>query len=139
MSGNTSRNKGRSGELALKRLIHDWTGWDVQRNLLQTRDAGHDLTGIPDGWCVECKLHKSYSGKWFEQAVAQAESVEGGKPVVIYRLTGTKAGQHDLDKWQCETWAHLLIPRLSSNNTCRVTIPLRAWLQYVQETVGDTC
>ena len=50
------RNKGRSGEQEVARLIRDWLGLDVHRNWqAQTAEGGADLSGVP-GWAIEVKF-----------------------------------------------------------------------------------
>lgn len=91
--GARSRNKGANGERELARLLSDELGMEVTRNLLQSREGGHDLDGVP-GWCLEVKRRaKAAEGdkrQWWEQA--RAASVEmlirnGGSanPAVLYR------------------------------------------------------
>lgn len=91
MSGSTSRNKGKRGELELANLIADLSGWDVRRKVRQ-HDGDQDLEGIP-GWAPEVKRHKSagrgLKAAWWAQAIAQATSL---LPVLFYRT--------DRDEWR---------------------------------------
>lgn len=93
MSGAKSRNKGRRGEAELARLLSDELGLEVTRNLLQAREGGHDLDGIP-GWCLEVKrrarVTEGEKRAWWEQARAAAVEMlirQGGaaNPAVLYR------------------------------------------------------
>jgi len=44
-----------------------------------------DITGI-SGLHIECKRHEKIElNKWYEQAAADAERMQDGKPVVIFR------------------------------------------------------
>lgn len=83
----TSRSKGASGERELSVVIHQELQDLIdrpERNLNQTRDGGHDLTGLP-GVAVECKRVENLQvDKWWEQACRQAATVSA-EPVLAYR------------------------------------------------------
>jgi len=51
---NSQRKKGKAGELEIARLLRDHLGADITRNLLQARQGGADLLGVP-GWAIEVK------------------------------------------------------------------------------------
>jgi Holliday junction resolvase len=87
--GAMSRTKGANGERELARLLSDELGVEVTRNLMQTRDGGHDLNGL-SGWCLEAKrrakVTEGEKRQWWAQAVRQSgEFAERGTPVVAYR------------------------------------------------------
>jgi len=84
----SSRSKGASAEREVAVLIHqelqDVLEKRPQRNLLQTRDGGHDLVGLP-GVALEVKRVEQLSlAKWWAQACRQADDV-GLLPVLVYR------------------------------------------------------
>lgn len=87
-----SRAKGKAGELEVAALLRDALGVDATRNLVQSREGGADLLGLP-GWAVEVKRAKESSqiAQWWDQACRQAER-SGCRPVLFYRL--------DRRKWQ---------------------------------------
>ena len=86
MSGLRSRNKGKAGERELARLLRDELGEQITRNLVQTRDGGRDLIGLP-GISLEVKrCERTEWPKWLEQAKAQ--SADGEYPVVAWRRNG---------------------------------------------------
>ena len=80
-----SRNKGKGGERELARLLRDEMGFDVTRNLNQTRDSGHDILGL-EPFALEVKREQTIRlPAWWRQAVSQAEAA-GMKPALAYRL-----------------------------------------------------
>ena len=87
-----SRAKGKAGELEVAAMLRDALGVDAARNLVQSREGGADLLGLP-GWAVEVKRAKDNSqiDQWWGQACRQAERA-GNRPVLFYRL--------DRRKWQ---------------------------------------
>ncbi|MBN2644624.1 MAG: hypothetical protein JXR59_04025 [Desulfuromonadaceae bacterium] len=128
--GRAQRNKGATAERELAKLLSDQLGAEVSRNLLQTREGGHDLNGV-GGWAVEVKRHETLNlTAWWEQTLRQAQR-SGQKPVLAYRqsrrpwsfvvrlcdlcpsLTGDCTAQLNLDgfcllvreqlTWQCFT------------------------------------
>jgi Holliday junction resolvase len=77
------RSKGARGERELARLLADELGTDITRNLLQTREGGHDLEGLP--FALEVKRQETLNiNAWWRQAVAQAEA-SGLSPALAYR------------------------------------------------------
>lgn len=80
-----SRSKGKGGEQELAKLLREEMGFDVKRNLNQTRDSGHDLLGL-EPFAVEVKREKEIRlPAWWRQAVAQAEAA-GMQPALAYRM-----------------------------------------------------
>lgn len=86
-----SRNKGKSGEAEVIKIIHGELGIKCCRNLDQVRNGGHDILGL-DGWAIEVKrAKKPLLAQWWTQTVEQAE--QGGlHPVLWYKL--------DYQKWR---------------------------------------
>lgn len=93
-----SRQKGAGAERELARLVQDWSGVRLVRNLEQTRDGGHDLIVHPDEagsvadafrkLAIECKRYQAVTdgrlAKWWAQAVTQANEA-ALSPVLAYR------------------------------------------------------
>ena len=91
--GAASRRKGATAELeiigSLQLAINDTvpaSGIVLQRNLVQTREGGYDVIGVP--WlALEVKRHETLSlGVWWQQALSQAC---GRVPVLAYRQNRT--------------------------------------------------
>ena len=81
----SQRRKGKAGELEIARLLRELLGADVTRNLVQSREGGADLLGVP-GWAVEVKrAARARLSEWWLQTCQQAEST-GQKPALFYRL-----------------------------------------------------
>ncbi len=82
--GKMQRNKGAAAERELAKLLSDELGADITRNLLQTREGGHDLNGVT-GWALEVKRHETLNlNAWWKQTTDQAKRI-GKKPVLAYR------------------------------------------------------
>lgn len=85
-----SRTKGASAERELIKLLHDelGDGFELKRNLEQTREGGYDITGLPK-WALEVKRYAeatpSLIREWWEQAADQARAAKK-IPVLAYRL-----------------------------------------------------
>ena len=76
--------KGKSAERELAKLLGEVGRLQLSRNLGQSRDGGHDLTGIP-GVALEVKRCERLNiPAWWLQAVEQAKSA-GLVPVLAYR------------------------------------------------------
>lgn len=96
--GKFSREKGKAGEREAARAIHDITGWEIKRRVRQHQgDSDLDVTGTPlDKWTVEVKRYaKATRGDiagWWDQAVSEAEAIEGTRPVLLFRV--------DRDEWR---------------------------------------
>lgn len=98
-----SRDKGKSGERELARLLSELTGHDVRRRVRNL--AGEDdLEGLP-GWSIECKRYATITpgllAGWWGQARRQAEAV-GAEPVLFYRA--------DRGQWRARWSASLMLP-----------------------------
>ena len=93
MAGLMSRNKGKTGEREARDLLLEWLGPvyvkfgvplpELERNLMQSRNGGHDLVGLP--WlAVEVKRQEQTQfGSWWKQTVAQAGV--GQIPFLLWR------------------------------------------------------
>lgn len=81
--GRMQRSKGARGERELANLLAEHLGTEISRNLLQTRQGGHDLDGLP--FALEVKRHEQLNlNAWWTQATRQAESA-GLPPALAYR------------------------------------------------------
>ncbi len=85
MPGKRSRDKGARGELEIAGLLTDMLGVPVARRLLQAREGGDDLDGLPVS--VEVKRYKERARlpEWLAQA---RESAQGRPYAVIHRPDG---------------------------------------------------
>lgn len=78
-----SRRKGKHGEQEVAGMLSVLFETDVTRNLVQCRDGGCDLLGLPGGWSAEVKRAATPRvPEWWRQTVGQAN---GAKPVLLYR------------------------------------------------------
>ena len=86
-----SRTKGKQGELEFRNIMIDLTGFDINRNLDQTRAGGHDLDGLP--FAMEIKRYKEITRgeivAFWRQAVEQSETA-GLPPALAYRENAKK-------------------------------------------------
>lgn len=79
------RRKGKAGEQELARLLRNNLSIDVTRNLIQARDGGADLVGLP-GFALEVKRSKQARlGAWWLQTCQQARAANA-LPALAYRL-----------------------------------------------------
>jgi hypothetical protein len=80
-----SRAKGASAEREVFKLMGDFLGFKVERNLSQTRDGGYD--SVVGDFAVEVKRQETLNIKtWWEQATQQAGRCDPPKmPMLIYR------------------------------------------------------
>ncbi|MBF0371624.1 MAG: hypothetical protein HQL52_19480 [Magnetococcales bacterium] len=82
--GMKSRRKGATGERELAALLRDHLGLNVTRNLQQSRDGGHDLSGL--ALALETKrAAKPLLKAWWVQTCEQAKTA-GLVPCLAYRL-----------------------------------------------------
>ena len=87
--GKSSRDKGARAEREFANIMRDELGDDVviERRLEQTRDAGHDLSGL-DPFAVEVKRCETLAiPKWWRQTTKQAEAASQ-RPALAYRQNG---------------------------------------------------
>lgn len=85
MSGRSAQAKGRRAEIELAAYLraNGYTAAQPGAPLNYGKEA--DITGI-NGLHIECKRHEKIEiNKWYEQAAADAERMQDGKPVVIFR------------------------------------------------------
>lgn len=107
-----SRNKGQRGERMVAELLNVVVQrvclaagvpiYKLTRNLVQSRNGGHDLVGL-DWIAIEVKWYneiKSHLPRWWAQCLAQAEAVNA-EPVLIYKANGSK--------WRVRMWGRLEI------------------------------
>ncbi len=81
--GKMQRSKGARAERELANLLAEELGTEISRNLLQARQGGHDLDGLP--FALEVKRHEHLNiNAWWCQATRQAESA-GLPPALAYR------------------------------------------------------
>ena len=90
-----SLTKGRQGEYEAISLLEKYYPEKINRNLLQTRDAGSDIIIKSARLSVEVKRYKKgnvYRSEWWSQAV---KAVEGQEliPLLLYRF--------DRSDWFC--------------------------------------
>jgi len=79
LGGKMSRNKGQRGEREALGLIAGWLLEvapdqcpELKRNLMQSREGGHDLVGL-DWLAIEVKRQEALAvGSWWKQTVRQA-------------------------------------------------------------------
>lgn len=131
-----SRAKGKSAERELINILKAHLPQyanDLERNLEQTRNGGHDILGLP-GWAIEVKRYAKVTqgdliGFW-SQACEQARK-DGGRPALAYRLDRQDwrvivramdmqipAPPHDPDQFDmtCEMGLQLWIHQVRSNH-----------------------
>jgi len=81
-----SRRKGHDGEREIAALLREALGIEIERNLRQTRDGGHDLEVC--GFALECKRSATVTeakvARWWQQAVEQSTRA-GLIPALAYR------------------------------------------------------
>lgn len=86
-----SRAKGKSGERELinqlKHRLPAEMGVQLERNLEQTRNGGHDILGLP-GWALEVKRYAQVTPadlkSFWQQAVDQARR-DQSRPALAFR------------------------------------------------------
>ena len=123
--GSLSRNKGRSGEQEIVRILKDELGLGiaVTRNYAQqAHTGGVDVLGVP-GWAIEVKRAKQFSEGWWTQTAEQAARV-GDQPVLLYRL--------DRKRWRakccgCSVGLHHF----------QFEMDLMDWITIVREQISD--
>lgn len=92
LAGKMSRSKGQRGEREALVLLTTWLEEvvpdrcpELKRNLMQSREGGHDLVGI-DWLAIEVKRHERLSVEsWWGQTLKQAERRPGSVPFLMYR------------------------------------------------------
>lgn len=81
--GVSQRNKGKRGELELAHLLEENLGVSVTRNLMQTREGGYDLNGLPVA--LEVKRQERVTlPQWWQQVCEQGGRA-GKLPVLAWR------------------------------------------------------
>jgi len=114
-----SRTKGHDAERKVVNMLKD-AGYEVTRNLDQTRDGGHDILGL-DGISMEVKRSKKLSfRKWWKQTLRQA----GDKyPVLVYKI--------DYKDWQVVVTSDFMHNDLPRGIT--ITMAWDDFLYYLRE------
>jgi len=85
MSGRSAQAKGRRGELELAQFLRDHGMTEAHPGEPLNYGTQPDVTGLPN-LHIECKRHERLEvAKWYEQAAADAERMQDGKPAVIFR------------------------------------------------------
>lgn len=85
MSGRSAQAKGRRAEIELAAYLREHGLTDARPGEPLNYGKQPDITGIA-GLHIECKRHEKIElNKWYEQAAADAERMQDGKPVVIFR------------------------------------------------------
>ena len=85
MSGRSAQAKGRRAEIELAAYLQEkgYTAAAPGAPLNYGKEA--DITGV-NGLHIECKRHEKIEvNKWYTQAAEDAERMQDGKPVVIFR------------------------------------------------------
>lgn len=88
--------------------------YKLSRNLVQSRNGGHDLVGL-DWIAIEVKWYneiKAHLPRWWDQCLKQATAVNA-EPVLIYKANGSK--------WLVRMWGLLEIER---GRRLRVTVDI---------------
>lgn len=90
MSGRKSQSKGRRAEIELSNYLRERGFTEARAGKPLNYGTEPDVTGI-DGLHIECKRHEKLQlNKWYDQAAADAERMQDGKPVVIHRQNRRK-------------------------------------------------
>ena len=85
MSGRSAQAKGRRAEIELAQYLRENGFTDARPGAPLNYGKEADITGI-SGLHIECKRHEKIElNKWYEQAAADAERMQDGKLVVIFR------------------------------------------------------
>ena len=85
MSGRSAQAKGRRGEIELAQFLQAHGYADARPGAALNYGTQPDITGIP-GLHIECKRHEKLElTKWYQQAQADAERMQDGRPAVIFR------------------------------------------------------
>ena len=85
MSGRRSQAKGRRAEIELTEYLQSAGYTGARPGAPLNYDTEADITGV-DGLHIECKRHERLEiNKWYEQSAADAERMQDGIPVVMFR------------------------------------------------------
>lgn len=85
MSGRSAQAKGRRAEIELARFLQAHGLQDARPGAPLNYGQQADVSGVL-GLHIECKRHERLEiPRWYEQAAADAERMQDGRPVVIYR------------------------------------------------------
>lgn len=85
MSGRRSQAKGRRAEIELAHFLQEHGFIDALPGAPLNYGREPDITGV-NGLHIECKRHEKLEiKKWYQQAQEDAQRMQDGKPVVVYR------------------------------------------------------
>lgn len=85
MSGRSSQAKGRRGEIELANYLQEHGEPQARPGEALNYGKQPDIVGVKD-LHIECKRHEKLEiNKWYEQAASDAERMQDGRPVVIFR------------------------------------------------------
>lgn len=85
MSGKSAQAKGRRGEIELALYLQDHGEPQARPGDPLSFGKQPDIVGV-NGLHIECKRHEKLElNKWYEQAATDAERMQDGKPVVMFR------------------------------------------------------
>lgn len=125
-----SRSKGQRGEREVRDILQTYVDIvadelrlpfapEIKRNLVQSREGGHDLVGLP-GLAVEVKFCETLQiDKWWEQTLQQASRARA-TPVLIYRRKN--------QKWKVVMLGTL--PCGAVGVPCRVEVSLETFIDW---------
>ena len=134
VNGAGARRKGLDFERDVAKLLHSWTGLQVDRILGQERDGGYDLRLDP--FAIQCKRVKDRKGlsvkAWWLEIYGQAWK-DGLFPCLCYKVDrgpvqfmlpltavagipndGNLPQIHHTIVIECETFKHVLLTKLST-------------------------
>ena len=85
MSGKSAQAKGRRAEIELAEYLREHGLPDAQPGEPLNYGTQPDVTGV-NGLHIECKRHEKLElNKWYKQAAEDAERMQDGRPVVVFR------------------------------------------------------
>lgn len=80
-----SQSKGRRGEIELAEYLREHGYTEARPGDPLNYGTQPDVKGVK-GLHIECKRHEKLEiNKWYEQAAGDAERMQDGKPVVMFR------------------------------------------------------
>lgn len=123
-----NRNKGHDGEREIVRLLQPVVEMvlgekRLQRNLVQSRQGGHDICGL-EHLAIEVKRCETLEiEKWWKQTLRQAEAAGGAIPVLMYRQNRGK-------------WNVVMFGRIGTM-ICRVQVDMTTFGVWLGEDLRD--
>ncbi len=119
-----NRQKGHDGEREVVRVLAPVVEAvlgepRVRRNLMQTREGGHDICGL-EHLAVEVKRCETLEiEKWWKQTLRQAENAGGAIPVLMFR--------QNRGKWR------VMMFGIVGATVCRVEIDMGTFCMWLGE------